>query len=496
MASKKFNKIVFVLSILLVFPMIGCKKNSTAPQVDSLTRPVIWLNTFEMTFSGFKSGGQPKPQTLNIKNNGIDTLKYDISCDVDWLEVEPSSGSSSGKANVHEVVVKKAHLDARKEPYTTTIKVTDPNSYNNPQEVKVSFTVSSEPPPKIGVSPKNLSFSAQKGGSNPPAQTIEITNTGDGTLEYKIESDAGWLNVSPNKGTSQTKPKTHTVSISVGSLTIGTHNGTLTISDPSATNNPQTVAVSLDITKEPPPEIWTNASRIEFNATEGGANPPAAKLQVKNSGGGTLKYTIDWDGAWMSVNPTSGSSGGNVNSHTVSVTSSGKSAGTYNGMITIKDPNASNSPYNVNVKLVVTAPIGNNRIGIGCNPSSATPGTTVSIPISISGNHNAINTFGLRLNFDANMFQFLSVSKGNLTGNWAAVAGNETSPGVVTVGGFAGSGTTISVGSSGSIAVVTLRVTGASYPNGQQSQLNISNYTDGIAGMSPEPANTTFTLQK
>jgi len=38
--------------------------------------------------------------------------------------------------------------------------------------------------------------------------------------------------------------------------------------------------------------------------------------------------------------------------------------------------------------------------------------------------------------------------------------------------------------------------TGSTYPNGQQCQVSIKSYTDNIAGMSPEPASATFTLQK
>ena len=111
-------------------------------------------------------------------------------------------------------------------------------------------------------------------------------------------------------------------------------------------------------------------------------------------------------------------------------------------------------------------------------------------------NLNEIKVFGLELHFDPNMFEYQGCSSGGLTGGWAAVDGNQISPGVVKVGGFAGSGKPIAVGSVGKIAVITLKVTGDSYGNGAQNQLYITAYTDEIAGMSPNPAKTTFTLQK
>jgi len=54
----------------------------------------------------------------------------------------------------------------------------------------------------------------------------------------------------------------------------------------------------------------------------------------------------------------------------------------------------------------------------------------------------------------------------------------------------------IPAGSSGTIIMVTLRVTGGTYNNGQQSQIIIQSYVDDIAGMRPEPASTTFTYRK
>jgi len=102
----------------------------------------------------------------------------------------------------------------------------------------------------------------------------------------------------------------------------------------------------------------------------------------------------------------------------------------------------------------------------------------------------------LGLTFDSSIFEFQSVSKGSLTGDWAAVDGNKIQAGTVKVEGFAGSGSTISAGSSGTIAIVKLKVICTSCSNGQQSQLSINNYTDDISGMSPEPATTKFTYTK
>ena len=170
----------------------------------------------------------------------------------------------------------------------------------------------------------------------------------------------------------------------------------------------------------------------------------------------------------------------------------GLAAGSYTGTISIASPAAANSPQVVGVTLQVTSASTRNAISVSASPAQGTTGTTVTFVIAIDGNSRDISAFGLDLTFDTAMFQYVGTSKGTLTGDWTYIAGNNAS-GTITIGGFAGSGTPVTTGQSGAIAVVTLSVTGGSYSNGYQSQVLIRSYADDFSGMSPEPATTTFT---
>lgn len=493
-------RIIFLIAAIAVcFLSLSCKKNSTAPQVENLTRPVIWVNTSEVTFATSESGGNAEAQTIEIKNTGTNPLNYTISDDAEWLQVEPTSGSSTGEIKKHTVSINKTGLKAREEAYTATISVECEESYNNPQKVSVYLNVSKEPPPKIWVDPRNLNFNAQINGTAPTSQKFSVRNTGEGTLKYEISGNKSWIDISPRAGQCSGNTKSHTVKVIASGLGTGEHKGTLTIRDPQASNNPMTIEVTLKVSKEPLPEIWVNTKSVTFSMTDGGSDPSAKSIKIKNSGGGTLNYNLDKDAQWLSVNPNSGTSSGNEKSHTLSVNSAGLTPGNHSATVSISGNNATNSPQKVNVTLKITTtpevPT-DNKISISCSPSSAVKNTIVSIPVYIRGNQNEIKVFGLELHFDTNMFQFQSVSSGKLTSDWAAVDGNEISSGVIKVGGFAGSGEAIALGSEGKIAIIKLKVTGDSYSNGKQSELRIQTYTDAIAGMSPQPAKTTFTLQK
>ena len=248
-----------------------------------------------------------------------------------------------------------------------------------------------------------------------------------------------------------------------------------------------------DITR---PRIWVNVSGMSFIATQEGASPSSQTLQVKNSGIGALNYSISCDVDFVSVSPASGSSTDNVIEHTVSVDIRGISEGNYSGNITISDPSAGNSPLAVSMTVGISSPLADNEISISCDPRSGETGTTVTIPVVINGNINEIRAFGLELTYDSTMFEYQNVSKGDLTADWGVVAGNEISSGTVIIGVLAAQADPILAGGVGSIVKVTLKVTCSGCINGQQSQICIQNYTDGIAGMTPQPSCAIFTYRK
>jgi len=487
--------VLLLLLLLGLIPLPHCKKTPLSPDADLLERPVIWLNAWVIAFTASEAGPIPTPQELRIKNSGKNSLKYTISDDAPWLSISPADGSSTGQVNGHAVAVDASGMSGRDADYTATITITSSDAYNNPQKVAVALKLSKEPPAEISVSPAALTFAAQAGGSNPSAQTITIRNSGKSVLNYAISDDAGWLDVNPPSGSSSGENKSHTVAVNSGGLAEGSYAATITIADPKAANSPQRVNVTLQVSQQPPPTIVVSRSSLSFSAQAGSGSPSPQTIGIRNGGSGTLAYTVAWDAAWLSVAPASGTSTGPEYPHTVSVNSGGLAQGNYAGTITIAGSGAVNSPQVVGVALQITAPGGSNQIGVSCSPSQGQTNTTVSFPVSISGNAKAISSFGLQLMFDAAMFQYVGTAKGSLTGDWTYIDGNE-SGGTVTLGGFSGSGSTVATGSSGTIAVVTLRVTGGTYGDGQQSVVTIRSYADDISGMTPEPATTTFTYRK
>jgi PKD repeat protein len=84
-------------------------------------------------------------------------------------------------------------------------------------------------------------------GSDAEADTFTVANGGAGTLHYTITDDAAWLSVSPDAGASTGEPDPITVTYDTDGLAVGQYGATITITDPAAANNPQTISVNLSV---------------------------------------------------------------------------------------------------------------------------------------------------------------------------------------------------------------------------------------------------------
>ncbi len=153
------------------------------------------------------------------------------------------------------------------EPYETTwdtttvadgdhiIKAVAANAANQTSHDQITVQVVNTPaqPPEIMLNRTHLNY-----GSVPQAgtaslslnsanfttgpQTILIDNTGGGTLNWTVSSDANWLTCTPESGTNKGAV---TVTTDPSGLQTGTYNAAISIEDPNAVNSPQTVPVAL-----------------------------------------------------------------------------------------------------------------------------------------------------------------------------------------------------------------------------------------------------------
>jgi uncharacterized protein (TIGR03437 family) len=114
----------------------------------------------------------------------------------------------------------------------------------------VTFMASPPPlPPIISLSSTQLQFKYMTGGASPAAQSVVLTNSGGGTLNWSAASGASWLTVSPSSGIGS---GTLTLGINTAGLTAQTYTGAISITAAGTTNSPQTISVTLTVTTPAP----------------------------------------------------------------------------------------------------------------------------------------------------------------------------------------------------------------------------------------------------
>jgi parallel beta-helix repeat protein len=203
--------------------------------------------------------------------------------------------------------------------------------------------------PRISVAPAALSSTCAI-GTNGSDLSFDVWNSGVQPLVYSISDDADWLQCLFAAGVSTGEVDTVPVQFPTSALDLGKHSATITVSDPDAPNNPQTI--SVDIFVVPPPEILLSTQAFE-NTCEFGTNASDQAFSVWNSGEYPLSYSISDDVDWLQCRPATGTSVGEQDTITAYYTTAGLDVGRHTATITVEDPNATNSPQEIDVTLEV-----------------------------------------------------------------------------------------------------------------------------------------------
>jgi uncharacterized membrane protein len=331
-------------------------------EVPVATMPLICCSPKSFTFSATEGGSNPANQTLEISNSGVGTISWTLSDDAAWLSENPAGGSSTGEPDTVTVSVDVPGMSVG--DYSANITITAAGAINSPCTVPVSLHISS-PAPQISFSPERLRFTAVEGSSAPADKTLEIWNSGTGTMNWSLSDGAAWLTENLTSGSSIGEHGTVAVSVNTTGMSAGNYSADITITAGGASNSPQTVPVSLHISSAAS-EISFSPESLTFTAGEGGSALANGTLEIWNSGIGTLTWSLSDDAAWLSESPTSGSSTGEHDTVAVSVDTTGMSAGDYSANITITATGASNSPQTVPVSLHISSAAPE----ISCKPES------------------------------------------------------------------------------------------------------------------------------
>jgi hypothetical protein len=204
----------------------------------------------------------------------------------------------------------------------------------------------------------NIEFVAEGIDSITESKSIELFNCGGYDLNWSVINDCDWLIIEPAFGQIESS-QTDEIMIGIdhGYINYGIQSCQFQIVGENAANSPQTITVTLEVLR---PGLSTNTNVFNFTASKETIVAPDQILSIQNTGFDTLHWQIEinyYSGLdWLSVEPLSGQSTGEVDEVTLSVDANGLDNAVYNCDLIVSDPDAENNPQVIPVSLHVYTP--------------------------------------------------------------------------------------------------------------------------------------------
>lgn len=314
----------------------------------------------QISFSLQTGAASVSAQSLQVRNGGTGSFSWNGSLSTadggNWLAATPLTGSTPSTVSVS---ITPANLPGGGQIPGTFIGQlsfqTTGSSFTIPITVSVGSTVFRQVNP--------ISFTMPFGGANPLPQILLISSTGESSgSNFNFDSVAvtskggAWLSVSKSGVDCCTTPEALTVSVTAGSLAVGTYTGEITLTQYSTHDLAMTIPVTLTIASSTTAYFDNIPGQASFSFKPSQSNPPAQTVQILNAGAGTLNWAASVStadgGVWLSASPRTGvaPSTATIKVLTSKLPGQGLIAGTYVGQVVLQAKgNSVTVPVSVNV---------------------------------------------------------------------------------------------------------------------------------------------------
>ncbi|MBI9066091.1 MAG: carboxypeptidase regulatory-like domain-containing protein [Salinivirgaceae bacterium] len=235
--------------------------------------PLLSLSAYNINF-----GSNETEKILILSNAGGASLSWSVINNIQWLNLPLNSGTldpNSGEElqlTIDRSILAPGHYEGQLQFSS--------NGGNTPVDVIMDV----EATPILSYNPTELNFTTSNA-----SQSFEISNTGNGEINWNLEKNKDWISLSPTSGNNQ---GTVNVTIDYSQLEFGEYSGQITIKTDNAgdgivyihANNPQPSAPTVTISAAT--NITTNAADITGNITSLGSktkNNNASRTYANNS---------------------------------------------------------------------------------------------------------------------------------------------------------------------------------------------------------------------
>ncbi|MBU1101170.1 MAG: hypothetical protein KKA84_12285 [Bacteroidetes bacterium] len=303
--------------------------------IDISTNPLFEINTASLTF-----GLEETQKKIIIWNYGGGTVDWSASTTVNWISVTPASGllttepgsklSKNSKVNniasrIDSILVEVDRDGLLPGTHTGAIEFTT-NAGN--KSVIVSMRIDANP--ILHVNTTHLEF-----GEIETEGSLQIINTGTGTVDWLASSNRTWIDAYPASGSVSTGQSNLNISVNRTGLNPGPYAGTVSI---TSNGGDQNIQVSMTV---PEPVLELPILSYTPSSFDFGTNDSLRTLSIANIGMATLNWQITNNDAWVDISPASGSTTVENDQVSISISRQGLAPGDYSSQILISSDGGS-----------------------------------------------------------------------------------------------------------------------------------------------------------
>jgi len=358
------NQVVVSVNTTGLTPEV-CSGNVTLSVPGSSTPPLVIPVTLNVSNTALLNVGKPSINVTDLVGAAATSLTVSVTSTdpnnqlpftavattnpvgLTWLSVTPNSGNTP---NSLQVTINPTNLGPG--TYTGSITVSSTATNVPAQTIPVTLVVASS---TATANPASVAFTQAVGGTQPTAQTVQISGVPAGTtigVQTTMLNGSGWLSASVSGNVV-------TINANGSQLPQGAFQGVVTVFVPGAGNSPLYIPVTLSV--GPPPTISVAPTSVTFTYASGSTTLPAPQVvQLSSTGSVTFNATftpsasIANRGNFITVTPASGTAPAALTLGVNSTILATLPQGTYTGTVTITSPGVTSQAV-VNVTLTVGA---------------------------------------------------------------------------------------------------------------------------------------------
>ncbi|MEA2030427.1 MAG: hypothetical protein U9N55_02365, partial [candidate division Zixibacteria bacterium] len=158
--------------------------------------PELTVQPVSLDFEMEQGGGKPPMQYVSVEHVGYNNLDFEVFSYNSWISFSPSYGETPDSIGITIATDTLAFGT-----YTGIVMFIDTLNHDSTTIVSVSLEVES---PVLEVSEENVSVLTLEGVDTVVTETVDITNSGAGILEWTASEDSPWLGLSEASGTAPT----------------------------------------------------------------------------------------------------------------------------------------------------------------------------------------------------------------------------------------------------------------------------------------------------